>query len=103
MLYGYSDHNPVTFQLGMGNNTYLVMSWNIDQSNGKPLPADYILSLAEKPDLIFTQEDRCGMRQYDAEKRDSEDFGNMLESLYDRIYSNAHVACVSNGGYQLRS
>ena len=32
----YSDHNPVTFTLTLGDKSYLVMSWNIEQDCADP-------------------------------------------------------------------
>ena len=102
----YSDHNPITFTLKFGNKSYLVMSWNIDHSNAEVLPALYIQGLEDKdkPDIILTQEDRCGENEYKAKLRGSEqrDFGTMLQEQYDRIYSNGHKACVSNGAYRYK-
>ena len=100
----YSDHNPVTFRLTLGNKSCLVMSWNIEQSNArKDAPALYIKGLEEekKPHIILTQEDRCGENEYNARCPDSKqrDFGSMLKEDYNKIYSNGHKACVSNGAY----
>ena len=104
----YSDHNPVTFMLTLGDKSYLVMSWNIEQSNAREdVPALYIQRLEEekKPDIILTQEDRCGENEYNAKWPDSEhrDFGSMLKEEYDRIYSNGHKACVSKGAYRRKT
>ena len=103
----YSDHNPITFTLKFGNKSYLVMSWNIDHSNAEVLPALYIQGLKDKdkPDIILTQEDRCGEKEYNANLSSSEqkDFGNMLQEQYEKIYSNGHQACVSNGAYRRKT
>ena len=83
------------------------MSWNIDHSNATELPALYIQGLKDedKPDIILTQEDRCGENEYKAKLPGSEqrDFGTMLQEQYDLTVKQlvTIVAC-ENGETQVK-